>query len=206
MCLYSSPSLLFLWIHDLGSHLRLVPPVVASLFLLDNRSYTDFPPPPVSLRFLSPLDQFLCTCKHSVRLHISKIKFHLLLCALHFCALFYNPVPPKRYLNVFITHSVACVVFFQYTRHFPGCQGYSNEQNRYIFALIEDTYWVSQVVLVVKNPPSNTGNLRDTGFILGSSRFPGARNSNPLQYSCLENPTDREAGGATVLGVTQSQT
>ena len=117
---------------------------------------------------------FLCSCKHSIRLHISKIKFHRLLCALHFCALFYNPVPPKSYLNLFITHSVACIEFFQYTRHFPGCQGYSNEQNRYIFALIEDTYWVCQVVLVVKNPPSNTGNLRDTGFILGSSRFPGA--------------------------------
>lgn len=84
---------------------------------------------------------FLCACKHSVRLHISKSKFHPLLCALHFYALFYNPVPPKSYLSLFITHSVVCIQFFQCTRHFPGCQGYSNEQNRYIFALIEDTYW-----------------------------------------------------------------
>ena len=31
-------------------------------------------------------------------------------------------------------------------------------------------------------------------------------NGNPLQYSCLENPMDREAWWATVHGVTRSQT
>ena len=29
------------------------------------------------------------------------------------------------------------------------------------------------------------------GLILGSERFPGVGNGNPLQYSCLENPMDR---------------
>ena len=38
--------------------------------------------------------------------------------------------------------------------------------------------------LVVKNPPANAG---DTGSIPGWGRFPGGRNGNPLQYSCLEN-------------------
>ena len=35
---------------------------------------------------------------------------------------------------------------------------------------------------------------------------PGEGNGNPLQYSCLENPTDRGAWQATVHGVTNSQT
>ena len=41
---------------------------------------------------------------------------------------------------------------------------------------------------VVKNPPANAGSTRDVGSIPGSGRSPGAGNSNPLQYSCLENP------------------
>ena len=38
---------------------------------------------------------------------------------------------------------------------------------------------------VIKNPPSNSG---DAGSILGSRGSPGGGSSNPLQYSCLENP------------------
>ena len=33
----------------------------------------------------------------------------------------------------------------------------------------------------------------DPGSIPGSGRSPGEENGNPLQYSCLENPMDREA-------------
>ena len=51
----------------------------------------------------------------------------------------------------------------------------------------------SQVVLVVKNLPANAGDVRDTGSIPGSGRFPEGGHDNPLQYSCLENPMDREA-------------
>ena len=36
--------------------------------------------------------------------------------------------------------------------------------------------------------------------------FVGEGNGNPLQYSCLENPMDREAWWAAVYGVAQSQT
>ena len=43
-------------------------------------------------------------------------------------------------------------------------------------------------------------------WILGSGRSPGEENSNPLQYSCLENPMDERAWQATVHGVTKSQT
>ena len=41
------------------------------------------------------------------------------------------------------------------------------------------------------------------GLIPGSGRSPGEGNGNPLQYSCLENPTDRGAWQATVHGVTR---
>ena len=49
----------------------------------------------------------------------------------------------------------------------------------------------SQVVPVVKNLLSNAGDLRDTGSIPGSGRPSAEGNSNPLQYSCLENSVDR---------------
>ena len=49
----------------------------------------------------------------------------------------------------------------------------------------------SQVVLVVKNTPVNAAGPRDVGSISGSGRSPGIGNSNPLQYSCLENSMDR---------------
>ena len=49
------------------------------------------------------------------------------------------------------------------------------------------------MVLVVKNPPANAGDMRDAGSIPGSGRSPGEGNGNPLQYTHLENPMDREA-------------
>ena len=59
---------------------------------------------------------------------------------------------------------------------------------------------ISKVMLVVKNPPANSGDVRDTGSIPGSGRSPGGGDGNPLQYSCLENPIDRGAWQATVIG------
>ena len=44
-------------------------------------------------------------------------------------------------------------------------------------------------------------NAGDPGLIPGLERSPGEGNGNPLQYSCLENPTDRGAWKATVHGV-----
>ena len=49
----------------------------------------------------------------------------------------------------------------------------------------------SQVALVVKNLPANAGVVRHTGSIPGSKRSLGVEHGNPLQYSCLENCTDR---------------
>ena len=57
---------------------------------------------------------------------------------------------------------------------------------------------------VVKNLPANAGDTRDPGLMAGVGRSPGREHGNPLQYSCLENPMDRGAWGATVQGVAKS--
>ena len=63
----------------------------------------------------------------------------------------------------------------------------------------------SQVALVVKNPPANTGDTRDAVLKPGLRRSPGRGDGNPLQYSCLENPWTEEPGGLQSTG-SQSQT
>ena len=55
-------------------------------------------------------------------------------------------------------------------------------------------------VSMVNNPPAKAG---DSSSIPGSGRSSGEENGNPLQYSCLENPMDREAWWATVPGITR---
>ena len=46
---------------------------------------------------------------------------------------------------------------------------------------------------MVKNPPVNATDARDSGLIPGLGRSPGVGNGNPLQYSCLENPMDKKS-------------
>ena len=60
--------------------------------------------------------------------------------------------------------------------------------------------------MVVKNLPANEGDIRDKGLILGSGRYLEGGHGNPLQYSRLENPMDREAWQATVHGAAKSWT
>ena len=57
------------------------------------------------------------------------------------------------------------------------------------------------MALAVKIPSANAG---DVGSIPGCGRSPGGVNGSPLQYSCLENSTDRGAWWATVHGVAKS--
>ena len=56
------------------------------------------------------------------------------------------------------------------------------------------------------NPPANAGDLKDASLIQGSGKSPAGEHGNPLQYSCLENPSDRGAWRATAHRVIQSQT
>ena len=57
--------------------------------------------------------------------------------------------------------------------------------------LFMNSYGACQVALVVKNLPVKVGDIRDRGSIPGLGRSPGGGPGSPLQYSCLENPTDR---------------
>ena len=64
--------------------------------------------------------------------------------------------------------------------------------------------WASQVALVVKNPLASAVRQR-LGFNPWVKKMPWRRACNPLHYSCLENPLDREAWWATVHGVQQAR-
>ena len=55
----------------------------------------------------------------------------------------------------------------------------------------------------VKDLPANA---EDVGLILGSGRFPGKGNGNPLQDSCLGNPWKKEPGGLQFMETQKSQT
>ena len=58
----------------------------------------------------------------------------------------------------------------------------------------------------LKNLPASARDIRDVGSIPGLGKSPGEGNGNPFQYSCLENPMDREDWWATVHGVSKSCT
>ena len=66
----------------------------------------------------------------------------------------------------------------------------------------EKAYYVA---LVVRNALANAGGVRDGGLIPVSGRSPGGGNGY-LQYSLLENFTDRGAWQATVHGLAKSRT
>ena len=59
---------------------------------------------------------------------------------------------------------------------------------------------------MVKNPPANVGDIRDTVLIFRSGRYPGGGHGNPLQYSYLENPMDRGVWWAIVHKVAKNWT
>ena len=62
------------------------------------------------------------------------------------------------------------------------------------------------MALVIKNPSTNTRDLRDAGLIPRLGGSPGEGHGNPLWYSCLENSMDRGVWWAAVHGVAESQT
>ena len=59
---------------------------------------------------------------------------------------------------------------------------------------------------VIKNPSAHVGDAGDVGSTPGLGRSLGKGNGNPLQYSCLGNPMDRDTRRATAQGVTKSWT
>ena len=71
----------------------------------------------------------------------------------------------------------------------------------YIFII-----WASQVVLVIKNPPANAGDIRHVGLIPGLGRSSGVENGNLLQYFGWENSMNRGACWTTVCEAVKSWT
>ena len=53
---------------------------------------------------------------------------------------------------------------------------------------------------MVKNPPVDAEDVRDTGLIPGLGRYPGEGNDHPLQYSCLKNASDRRTCWLQFIG------
>ena len=71
--------------------------------------------------------------------------------------------------------------------------------NVYWITLLRDV-WVSHVAPGVKNPPAMQETQETWVWSLSQEDFPEEGNGNPLQYSCLENSLDREAGGLQSTG------
>ena len=67
-------------------------------------------------------------------------------------------------------------------------------------------YQASQAALVVKNPPANAGDIRDSGSIAGSRRSPGGGHGHALQYSWLEKSWKKGAWRVSVHSVAKSWT
>ena len=59
---------------------------------------------------------------------------------------------------------------------------------------------------MVKNLPTNAGDVREAVLIPESGRSLEGGHGKPLQYSCLENPTDRRVWQAAVHAVANSWT
>ena len=79
----------------------------------------------------------------------------------------------------------------------PLCEHIFISLGKTVKSRLAGSYKASQVALVVKNPSANAG---DSGSIPCSGRSPGVGNSNPLQYSCLENSMKRGPGRLQSMG------
>ena len=77
----------------------------------------------------------------------------------------------------------------------------------YPFLLLFLSLWQApQVALVVKNLPSNAGDIREAGLVPGLGRCPGGGHDNPFQYSCLKKSPRTDEPGRLQPLVPQSQT
>ena len=80
-----------------------------------------------------------------------------------------------------------------------------NEQNDSAVCMCVYIYiyllWASQVALVVKNQPANTGDIRDMSSIPGPGRSPGKVHDNLLLYFCLDIPWTEKPGRLWSIGL-----
>ena len=94
---------------------------------------------------------------------------------------------------------------FDFWHQVPGLAQWDLKQSLPTLSWDSKGPGASGVVLVVKNPLANAEDIRDVSQIPGLERYPGGGHGNPLQYSCLENPTE-EPGGLMVHRVTENRT
>ena len=66
-----------------------------------------------------------------------------------------------------------------------------------VIKYIGKKHWGFPDGIVIKNPPANAGDIRDTSLIPQLGWSPGEGNGNSLQYPCLENSMDRGARSLT---------
>ena len=78
--------------------------------------------------------------------------------------------------------------------------------DKHTYVWFTDAYIIYGASLVTRDSKESAYSAEDLGSIAGLRRSPGEGNGNPLQYSCLENPMDREAWWVTVHGVAKSRT
>ena len=94
-----------------------------------------------------------------------------------FILLNFTNIFDKAFLKIFISKAL---LYFTLLENFY-----------YYKSLFHETNWWA---LVVKNPPSNAGDIRHMGSIPGLGRSHGEGSGNPLQYSCMEDPWTEEPG------------
>ena len=111
-----------------------------------------------------------------------------------------------RLINLIFKTNLECISY-EYQFHVTEMVSEIQEQKLSIFGL-HNQQQAKPLIEPMDFPGGSSGrafayNARDQGSIPRSGRFPGEGNGNPLQYSCLENPMDREAWQATVRGGSQ---
>ena len=72
--------------------------------------------------------------------------------------------------------------------------------------LMQSGHFLQHLSSIGSNGKESAFGAREAALISGLGRSPGERTGYPLQYSCLDNSTDKGAWWATVHGVAKSQT
>ena len=103
------------------------------------------------------------------------------------------------------THSSIFAWRIPWTEEPGGLHSIGWQRVRHDWSDLACTQGPSQLAQLVKNPPASARDRRDKGSTPGLGRSPGEGNDNPLQYSCLENSTDKGTWWAIVHGVSKSR-
>ena len=124
------------------------------------------------------------------------------------------PLPPS---NLCSNTGLCLTTLFKISKPIPPVKP-STPSALLLYSVLKPCFHLTYCILVLlyyvhglpmwcsgKEPACQCGSARDTSSIAGSGRCPGGANGHPLQYSCLENSTDRGAWLATVHVVTKSQ-